>query len=67
MYDEYVDGITSAVIREFGLRIEREEFPGKYYYGWVRVEVSSDGKIARFIDFYSHRTAKIIFYFLHDK
>lgn len=42
-----------------GLRIEREEFPGKYYYGWVRVEVSSDGKIARFIDFYSHKNPNV--------
>ncbi|WP_051263673.1 GEVED domain-containing protein [Tenacibaculum ovolyticum] len=39
-----------------GMRIERESFPGKYFYGWVRIEVSSDGKIARFIDFYSHKS-----------
>ncbi|WP_431167387.1 GEVED domain-containing protein [Tenacibaculum halocynthiae] len=38
-----------------GMRIERESFPGKYFYGWARVEVSSDGKIARFIDYYSHK------------
>ncbi|CAL2091187.1 conserved protein of unknown function precursor containing a T9SS type A C-terminal secretion signal [Tenacibaculum sp. 190524A02b] len=38
-----------------GLRIERQLFPGTYYYGWARVEVSENGKIARFIDFYSHQ------------
>lgn len=37
-----------------GLRIERAEFPGKYYYGWARLEASADGKLLRFIDFYSH-------------
>ncbi len=43
-----------------GLRIEREEFPGKYYYGWARLEVSADGKIVRFIDFYSHQSPNAV-------
>ncbi|CAL2080716.1 GEVED domain-containing protein [Tenacibaculum sp. 190524A02b] len=42
-----------------GLRIERESFPGKYYYGWARIEVSADGKIVRFIDFYSHKNPEV--------
>ncbi|WP_299105747.1 GEVED domain-containing protein [uncultured Tenacibaculum sp.] len=42
-----------------GLRIERAEFPGKYYYGWARVEVSSDGKIAQFIDYFSHKNPDV--------
>ncbi|MEO9853378.1 MAG: GEVED domain-containing protein [Reichenbachiella sp.] len=37
-----------------GLRIEREGLPGLYYYGWARVDVSTDGKVLRFIDYYTH-------------
>ncbi|MBC6399635.1 MAG: BspA family leucine-rich repeat surface protein [Ekhidna sp.] len=40
-----------------GLRIERLNFPGEYYYGWARLEVSADGKLLRFINFYSNNNS----------